>query len=154
MNEHEMTTLSDRGRERRDAMLDELRGSMRDLHRTRRMRRSAIAVVASLTILVVLAIIALPGPTALTPGTTARIEPAEAPAVRITIVQTDPTILARYAATPTPRVRMLDDEALLDALDALGRPAGLVRSGGRAWLTANVTSTSPDDEFKSDDPPL
>jgi hypothetical protein len=153
MNDREMNTLSSRGRERRDAMLDELRDTMRHLHRARRTRRSAVAITASLAILIGLSVIALPNPTIRAPGTTAIIEPGDVPAARITIVHTDPTVLSRYAAGPTPRVRMLDDEALLEELAAIGRPTGLVRAEGRAWLTANVANPPPDDEPTADDPP-
>jgi hypothetical protein len=48
---------------------------------------------------------------------------------------------------------MLDDEALLEELAAIGRPTGLVRAEGRAWLTANVANPPPDDEPTADDPP-
>lgn len=59
-------------------------------------------------------------------------------------IGTDPALLARAEAPSTPiRSEWLDDEALLTLLASIGRPAGLVRSGGMAWLTADVTDRLP-----------
>jgi hypothetical protein len=135
-------------------MLIELGDTMRGLHRTRRTRRSAVAIASSFAVLVVLSIIARPIQTSRDPELAARVDPGDMPAARITIVHTDRTVLSRYAAAPPSRVRLLDDEALLDDLAAIGRPAGLIRSGGRAWLTANVTSALPAAEPNANEPPL
>jgi hypothetical protein len=71
------------------------------------------------------------------------------------IVRTDAEVLSRYVVetgsapalaavvetsdVSLARIEMLDDRQLCDALASIGRPAGIVRSGGRVWLTSAVT---------------
>jgi hypothetical protein len=55
----------------------------------------------------------------------------------IVTVQTDPTIVQRFAAsTTTTTMQRIDDEQLLATLSDLGRPTGLVRVGETVWLTS------------------
>ena len=56
----------------------------------------------------------------------------------VRLVRTDPTIVERWSASPPGRIIRADDGALLDALSAVGRPAGLIRTGGTVRLTAQV----------------
>lgn len=59
--------------------------------------------------------------------------------VRMIYVQTDLESVARYRAPTTPNnTIILDDTGLLLALEAIGRPSGLVKTAKRTWLTDNV----------------
>lgn len=60
-------------------------------------------------------------------------------AVVIRTVRTDPSIVERYRATSVDRAVRLDDEALIDTLASIHRPAGLIRFGDRVALSAPVT---------------
>jgi hypothetical protein len=59
---------------------------------------------------------------------------APRPAAEIAFVETDPAILERF---------LIDDDALIETLALIDRPAGLIRCGQRAWLTADVTDKTP-----------
>ena len=59
-------------------------------------------------------------------------------------VRTDPAALARSEARLAPiQPEWLDDDALLRLLASIGRPTGIVRTGGRVWLTADVADRAP-----------
>ena len=80
-------------------------------------------------------------------GSTTNVERAyEAPElrhVRLEVVHDDPGILERYSVGGGPLDRdvwIADDDELLALLETAQRPAGLIRTGGRVILTANVTS--------------
>jgi hypothetical protein len=135
----ETDPLSDAGRERRDLMLDELVGRMHRRHAARRVRRSAAAGL----VLAAAAGIAVIGPLRVAPEP-ARVATPDAGAPDIRVVRTDPAVLGRYEHRPATRIERLDDEGLLDTLLELKRPAGLIRRGGRVWLTANVTGPEPE----------
>lgn len=145
------SVLSAKGTQRRSRMLAELQSDMRRVHRARRIRRRATATLATA---MVMALVVLPWqfrkhpssngtreiaaePTTSEPINASPLLPPGASAM-ILRVQTDPTVLDRYRAASRPRAVALDDEALLVALADLNRPAGLIRSEGRAWLTAAV----------------
>lgn len=134
-----------------------------ELERTRRKRvvRARFAAVSSAAALVTLAVI---GALVTLPASRAPIhiplDTATGPApTPITIVRSDPASLGRWtvrtdpgalvaASTPmhpsTTAIEILDDRRLLDLLASIGRPAGLVRSGGRTWLTREVTDPLPE----------
>lgn len=103
-------------------MLDELVGSMSRTHRFRTIRRRLLDLVAvgGLGILIGAAAwvfgsyIASDGP----PG-----------GGRDEVSPLAPMVLVRH----------IDDSELLKMLAEIGRPAGLVRSGSRVWLTNAVT---------------
>lgn len=83
-----------------------------------------------------------------------RRNPATPPSMTQTI-RTDAAVLSRYAVetgsapaiaaiiatsdVSLARIEMLDDRQLCDVLASIGRPAGVVRSLGRVWLTSAVT---------------
>jgi hypothetical protein len=130
--------LSPAGESRRDAMLGELIGTMQRVHRRRRTRRAAMAFGFMLALMGGLTSLVL-----LSQSTPRRAEmiveaPPPRPSAVLEVVRTDPTIVDRYAIAPSSSIRMLDDEALLTELAAMDRPAGLVRSDGRVWLTTDV----------------
>ncbi len=70
-----------------------------------------------------------PDPALVNSGLAPRDQPAPARS-HIEIVDSKPE---RYA-----HIEVIDDDALLRALDRAGRPSGLVRTGGRVVLTRNV----------------
>ncbi len=112
---------------RRERMLDELTVAMRCLHRTRRRRRRLVGSAA----LIVLATAAVWG-----------MRPASRPAQegvsgRGTVVQ----VVRR--APRTGVVRTIDDEELLGRLAEIDRPAGMIRTEGRSWLTETVVGGPP-----------
>lgn len=61
----------------------------------------------------------------------------------IRIITTAGTSLADFAPDPAAMarvtIRSLSDEELINALAAIGRPAGIIRMGGKVWLSAAVT---------------
>ena len=152
--------LSEAGAARRDQMLHDLIGEMKVVRRQRRLRRNvAIASVPMIVIGVGLMVWLIGGGNSKRPTNDqpsqivvndgsqndgSRDLPAPQPAqahrsMVVEFVKTDSQIAERYRAAALPRVVMLDDAALLDALVQLDRPAGLIRSEGRTWLTADVT---------------
>jgi len=153
MNEQDRPPLTATGRVRREAMLGELLVQMQRLHRRRRSQRTAAASACMVAMLIGLSLLAMPArrPSADTP--ILADAPTPASKISIEIVRTDPSILDRFAARPTSRAVLLDDEALLDELAAMGRPTGLIRVGDRVWLTADVVDARPDRARPPESPP-
>ncbi len=129
--------LSPAGRRRRDTMLGDLLRTMGAVHRRRRRRRRARATGALIALAVALTAAVPAFRLPRVPGPPPR---AAAPRVTVEFVVSDPTILDRCAIPPSMarRTTILDDEALVTALAAIDRPSGLVRTGGRVWLTNDV----------------
>lgn len=149
--------MSDQPRSADNLKRDMLPGLLDELGRTRRRRAlrarlgSAAAVVALFAVAAMFARVSIVrGPAASSPL---------AGSTEIQIVHSDATALARWAVTSNPQalaeatappssggtlIQILSDTQLLDALAAAGRPAGLVRSQGRIWLTRDVTDPLPD----------
>ena len=79
-----------------------------------------------------------------------RTEPAPTevlnpPPPRVVYVANDPRALDRFAAPPTAtRVQRLTDEQLLAELDALGMPAGIIRTEQRVRLAFHTAPTLAD----------
>jgi hypothetical protein len=145
------------GAERRKRMLPELMQQMKQVHRARRVRRRAVAVTVPVLVVVLSAVAwqVVSRPSAHQPHeSAANSNPfklhdisqhqAPGPTVSIVRVQTNPGIVERYRAASVPRAIVLDDDALLVALADLNRPAGLIRSEGRVWLTADVIDAPAD----------
>lgn len=151
--------LSAAGRRRRQAMLGELLDDLGTLRRTRAERRRMAmsgAVVAGVGAAVLLSIVGRgpmspgPRPRGWPVGTGMIATAPQAPGVLAVTdpsisgrwcVRTDPDALRRYSgAAPVGAVivEAIDDRSLVNELEAIGRPAGLIRSGGRVWLTAIV----------------
>ena len=141
------TRRSSIGETRRLAMLADLVGTMRVVHRRRRRRRVALATVLTLAVATGLSILVRSGPFATpTTGTPPLTRPVTAGArLRYEVVATDPGILDRYAPrSATHRIEIIDDDTLLTELAAIDRPAGLIRYGDRIWLSAPVTGLVED----------
>ncbi len=93
-------------------------------------------------------------------GVTARGPAPRTPTSLAQTVTTDPGVLARFSVSTADapaiamivrteevslaNIEMLDDQQLCAVLASIGRPAGIVRSQGRVWLTQNVTDPRPD----------
>lgn len=142
--------LSPTANQRREQMLHDLIDDMQRIHRARRARRSALLATTPLLLLaMVFAWTRWTVAHAPPPGSSTKIVHAPnsasplQPAAIITVVQTDATVLDRYRATSSSsaasQTSMLDDAQLLDALANINRPAGLVRTADRVWLTRSVT---------------
>ena len=150
------THLSESGARRREEMLPRMLDEAGRLRRRRQtVRAGGAALACALLLGVFLRFNPLPG---LLPeeGAAPReiVENPRTPAVEsprddaapqptphkfVQIVETDPSLLAKYLLPMAneSRVRILSDDALLAELAALGRPSGLVRSGGRVWVVAH-----------------
>ena len=126
MNEHERSQLTPDGEARREAMLDELVGTMQRVHHGRRVRRRVGSTLAVLTIFAGIAwVIGL------------QLSAGDRGGPEIVIrqpLQQLPELIA-----PEPRIRMVNDAELVALLVQLDRPAGIVRSEGKTWLTNAVT---------------
>jgi hypothetical protein len=134
-------------------MLSDLTGEMRRAHAARRTRRILAVNTALLACLVgVVMLVNRPSqPSSPSGREIARTSapPRETPApvhppTRIEIVTTPAHLLDKYAAaTLAPHVQTITDDELLTTLASLDRPAGIVRSGGRTWLTRSVADPMP-----------
>ena len=153
MNEQDRSSLSDAGQVRREAMLGEIVAQMQRLHRRRRAQRTAAASACMVVLLIGLSLLAMPAREPATDSPPMVKAPEPAPKTSIVFVRTDPSVLQRFAARPTSRTVLLDDEALLDELAAMNRPAGLIRVGDRVWLTADVVDARPDRARPPESPP-
>lgn len=158
MSEPNSARLSPEGQARREAMLDELVGVLKHTHTVRRRRKRIVTAgaCACLALLVARLIVpdgldkpehtrimadkadpvpaVAPRPPAAETGMSARPRVCVAKAV-----STDPKILDRYRAEPTGRIARMNDRMLVNALASINRPAGLIRFGSRARLTAPVS---------------
>jgi hypothetical protein len=111
-------------RRRRETMLGELIDAMRRHHRRRRLRRRIGAAAA-------VALVAAGG--AWIVRAQQPVEPNRqdrAPGPHVVVVSGD------YR---TGLIQILDDDGLVKRLAEIDRPAGVIRSEGRVWLTSAVT---------------
>ncbi len=126
MNKHERTHLTPDGDARREAMLDELVDAMQRVHHGRRVRRRAASTLAVLTIFAGIAWVI-----------GSQLSVNDRGQTWIADNQQQPQL---PDAPPTGRlIQMLDDHELVALLAQLDRPAGIVRSEGKIWLTNAVT---------------
>lgn len=132
--------LSPGGSARRDAMLGQLTQSMEMLHHRRRRRRRSAQTVGVVAVLVTCAWVVtlqLGSPDA---SSTNRI--ADNGASNVDLIDPPPNMESRLVIRPAERtglIQVIDDAALVTLLASIDRPSGIVRSGGRTWLTAAVT---------------
>ncbi len=155
MNTHE-AVLSPAGAARREAILDRARVALVARRRRRAVTRAAAAVVP--VVAVVAAVWLFAGGarprTVLTHGSVPKAEAGSAttPAaegglrrVAFEQVATQRGLAERLAAsTRTASIEVLDDDELLDALRAAGRPTGLIRQAGTVVTTARVADNAPE----------
>ena len=132
----------------RQRILSELLVELEHTRRQRMVRRRVGAGLAAAAMVCVTVAIAYMG------VMSQRRNPSTPPSMAQT-VRTDESVLSRYAVTTElapklaaiiatsdvslARIEMLDDRQLCDALASIGRPAGVVRSQGKVWLTSAVT---------------
>jgi hypothetical protein len=144
--------LSQGGAARREAILADLQSEMSRLHRTRNARRRTVSL--AVPALMLLALIWLyrtqqsapnaPLTTRSQPSTPPVPRPFQAmasghmPALQIVRVRTDSRAADRLRASVASSATHISDDDLLATLAALDRPAGMVRSDNRVWLTRAV----------------
>jgi len=163
MTDRHDDALSPAGQSRREAMLARLVDSMGAIHRRRRTRRRALVGSALAIAVVAWWIPAMPTMDEVepiqvvsAPSTPSRGARDPAPqamrSARIKTVRTRPDLVARYqprtdkpalirhvAASEPVAVEIIGDTLLIEVLAGIDRPAGLVRTEGKVWLTAAVT---------------
>jgi hypothetical protein len=124
--------LSPEGAVRRDAMLAGLMDDMRRVHVRRRARRRMVYTTTPATppIAGQLGGAADPPP---------QLQASDRLAAIIEFVRTSDGTHQSGAAN----IVLIDDDQLLDALASINRPTGLVRAGGRVWLTDAVADEAP-----------
>ena len=126
MNEYERSQLTPEGVARREAMLDELVGAMQRVHHGRRVRRRVASALVALTIFAGIAWVI---------GSQLSVGDRAQPDI---FVERPPQQV--LDAPPTERlIQMMDDDELVALLAQIDRPAGIVRSEGKIWLTNAVT---------------
>ncbi len=140
MIEHNEQPLTQAGRARRDAMLDELIPKMRCIHQARSARRTVIASIGAATVILCLSVLNPPRHYQIAKSIVpdGRLYSAQTDEI-VQIVRSNPAVMERFVVDAPSQVEFIDDVSLLETLAAIDRPSGLVRSGGRSWLTANVT---------------
>lgn len=138
--EHELSAAA---AQRMEALLPELLGTLRARRRRARRRRAAVAAA----LLVLPALLSIPGRSA--PVDSSR-EPvpaalARAPAAPAWVeLRDDPSVLARCeVATVVRSAWFVDDDEMQALLLAAEKPAGLVRSGSRVFVSAAALDPWP-----------
>ncbi len=135
MTDRERSRLTPTGEARREQMLDELLGTMQQIHHRRRVRGRLVGVAAMLLVFVGVAWVVA--------SQLSFVDRAKPLIVENQPSEEDPDLPA-----PKPRirpfartglVRMVDDDELVTLLAQLDRPTGIVRSEGEIWLTNGVT---------------
>ncbi|MHC4129704.1 MAG: hypothetical protein ACYSWT_07065 [Planctomycetota bacterium] len=119
---------------RRETMLQDLTAAMRRHHRRRRLRRIAAAWGLLLAVAGAAWIV--------------RAQPATRPVwpdkdlrkVEIPV----PRVVRVTGGYRTGLVAIIDDDELVTRLTEIDRPAGLIRTEGRVWLTGTVVDTEID----------
>ena len=136
---HDLTALSMAAAARRDRMQADLTDVFVRHHRRRRMRRRLIATAALALGLGAAATLAgRSHPRAAHPDPTGSIAEGATghPPVQITRVATDLAAVWRHRSAATFTATILTDEALVDTLSVINRPAGLIRNEAGVRLTA------------------
>ncbi len=121
--------LSPAGVHRREAMLGNLLLQMHGVHRTRRTRRRVLVVAAPVILAALALVIVMHWPFA----------PVNAPRIAVGRAPAPKGIEAPSPKQPPATIIVMSDQDLLKELASLNRPAGLVRTRERVWLTQPVT---------------
>jgi len=133
--------LSETGRNRRDALLEELQSEVINEGRLRRLRRRIVRSVSLAVIIIVVSIsLVTPWPTSDNPvAVTINAEPK--PSLQIQIVEANTEAVAAMIVSPTANIDnyYIDDRRLTDMLSEIGRPSGLIRTGSTVCLVVPVT---------------
>ncbi|MHC5065719.1 MAG: HHA domain-containing protein [Planctomycetota bacterium] len=132
--------LSPSGQARRAAMREALTAKVINRRRTRRAIRAsgALGLAAALVWIFL-------------PTANPEIPPSEsAPGYRnlaIQVIQDDPGLMTRFTvkSNALPSGTMINDAELIDLLEAADHPSGILRSGGRLFLTEPLLTDEPPD---------
>lgn len=164
--------LSETGRARRDEILRLASATMVSHQRSARRRRQFIAggtLAAVVMFIGVFAATTTPGEgdkMAAAGGAAAPAVTIEATvnasdraarstraAVSVRLVQTEPAAVARFVMRSPAAVDRLSDEALVQLLASIDRPAGLINMDGQTRLTRNVTDSAAHEDGDRNRPP-
>ena len=135
--------LSDRGQHRRAEILALARRAARARRHRRTARRVGAAAAVALLFIGVFVLVRpreLPRPPIVQRPNTTKPLPIPAPVnppprIVVTRIETDPTLLSRWAIAPRkPTWQALSDDELLHGLAEAGRPAGLAYVDGHPML--------------------
>ena len=124
--------LSVAGKARREEILRLAKGEVR----RRRRRRVAVRVGAMCAVLGLGVMVMWPS--GRTVEVAVKVLPMKAPeraaGLRITFIQTDPTIADRLSVSPARSWTVMDDDQLLRSMADAGHPAGLISMNGQTFL--------------------
>ena len=116
--------LSPDGVTRKEEMLSQLVGQMNHIHSSRQVRRR---VINTLTLVIVCAI-------------TVWVVSIQYSSTQVPKIVERPTGLGSNIELPNaPLIKTINDDELIALLTEMDRPAGLIRSEGRIWLSNPVT---------------
>ncbi len=135
MTDHERSQLTPTGEARREQMLDELLGTMQQIHRRRRVRRRLVGVAAMLLLFA-----GVVWGVASQLSFVDRAKPLiveDQPLEELPDLSAPEPLIRPFARTGL--VRVVSDDELVTLLAQIDRPAGIVRSEGEIWLTNAVT---------------
>ena len=135
MTDHERSQLTPTGEARREQMLDELLGTMQQIHHRRRARRRLVGVAAMLFVFAGVAWV-VASQLSFVDRTKPLIVEKQPQQQVPDAPTTEPLI---QLARRTGVIRTVDDNELVALLAQVDRPAGIVRSEGEIWLTNAVT---------------
>jgi hypothetical protein len=124
--------LSVAGEARREEILRLAKGEAR----RRRRRRVGVRIGAVCAVLGLGVVMMWPGGKAT--EVAVKVLPTKAPEpaaeLKITFIQTDPTIADRLAVSPARSWTVMDDDQLLRSMADAGHPAGLISMNGQTFL--------------------
>lgn len=124
--------LSVAGEARRGEILRLAKGEAR----RRRRRRVGVRIGAVCAVLGLGVVVMWPGGKAT--EVAVKVLPTKAPepaaGLKITFIQTDPTIVDRLAVSPVRSWTVMDDDQLLRSMADAGHPAGLISMNGQTFL--------------------
>jgi hypothetical protein len=125
--------LSVAGEARREEILRLAKGEAR-----RRRRRRAGVRVGAVCAVLGLGVVVMIWPGGKATEVVVKVLPTKAPepaaGLRITFIQTDPTIADRLAVSPARSWTVMDDDQLLRSMADAGHPAGLISMNGQTFL--------------------
>ncbi len=135
MTDHERSELTPTGEARREHMLDELLGTMQQIHHRRRARRRLVGVAAMLLVFAGVAWVVASQLSFVDRAKPLIVE--NRPSAEVPDFPAPEPLIRPFARTGL--VRVVSDDELVTLLAQIDRPAGIVRSEGETWLTNAVT---------------
>ena len=135
MTDHERSQLTPTGEARREQMLDELLGTMQQIHYRRRARGHLVGVAAMLLVFAGVAWVVASQLSFVDRAKPWIVE--NQPSAEVPELPAPEPLIRSFARTGL--VRVVSDDELVILLAQIDRPAGLVHSEGETWLTDAVT---------------